>query len=261
METIEKRLEYHELLMIYENTVKVKHYPLPEGYHFEFYKPGDEYEWSKIHVLSGENAKITKSLQHFHDFFGHFKDELPKRCFFITTDTGEKVATATISLLKEKEDGYEAAVDWVAIKKEHQGKHLARPLISRFIELANELGHNKLILHTQTHTWLAAKLYLDFNFIPYKINENIKGWQILKTITNHPKLENIKAIPKNEMYFSTAIKIYDKLKELHGNDFIYEIRHKNGNHSVYVNDYKKYYEYQYYDEDIFRLEKIKEESL
>ena len=65
------------------------------------------------------------------------KDELNKRCFFVVTEINEKIATATISKLIEKEDGYDAAVDWFAITKEHQGKKLAKPMISYFIKIAN----------------------------------------------------------------------------------------------------------------------------
>lgn len=257
MKVMEKRLKYYELLMTYQDTSKYLEYNLPEGYHISFYQEGDEYEWSKIHVYSGEFTSIEKGLKHFHDFFDYFKDELSKRCFFIETDNGEKIATATISLLEEKEGIYEAAVDWVAIKEAYQGKKLAKPLISYLIKLAHELGHNKLILHTQTHTWLAAKLYLDFGFEPYQINESLYGWRILKTITNHEKLKEIEPLLEEEMYSKTAIKIVDELNKIHGEKYVYQIWHKNGRHDVAVFDYKDYFEYQYYlENDKIRLEKV-----
>ena len=135
MKTIEKTLEYYELLMTYEDTSKYIDYKLPEGYHIEFYKPGDEEFWVDIHMKSGEFTSREKGLQHFHVFFDSFIDELDKRCFFIVNDFGKKIATSTISKLVEKEDGYDAAVDWVAISKEYQGKKLAKPMISYFIKL------------------------------------------------------------------------------------------------------------------------------
>ena len=256
MDTIEKTLEYHELLMTYDDTSKYGNYELPIGFHYEFFKPGDEEEWVNIHIESGEFTSYEKGLKHFHDFFDYFKDELSKRCFFIETDSGEKIATATISLLEEKEGIYEAAVDWVAIKEEYQGKKLAKPLISYLIRLANELGHDKLILHTQTHTWLAAKLYLDFGFEPYQINESLFGWRILKTITNHEKLKELEPLLEEEMYSKTAIKIVDELNKIHGDKYVYQIWHKNGRHDVAVFDYKDYFEYLYYlENDKIRLEK------
>ena len=57
------------------------------------------------------------------------------------------------------------------IKKEYQGKKLSKPLISKIINVAHDLGHEKIMLHTQTTTWLAAKLYLDAGFKPLNVEE------------------------------------------------------------------------------------------
>lgn len=255
MNTIEKTLEYHELLMTYSDTNKYSSDILPSGFRYEFYNSGDENKWAEIHIKSGEFMSMKKALDTFHNFYDSFIDELPKRLFFVSTDSGEKVGTATISLLKEKEFGYDAVVDWFAIKKEYQGYHLSKPMINRFIKLANELGHKKLLLHTQTHTWLAAKLYLDLGFEPFHIEDDIKGWQILKTITNHPKLKSVQTISEDEMYFPVAIKVKAELDKIFGIDYEYSIWHKNGRNDVDVNYNGNLYKYKFYDDDKgFRLE-------
>ncbi len=248
MNTLEKTLEYHELLMIYSDTSKYNEDRLPGGFHYTFYKPGDEKEWAIIHMKSGEFMSMEEGLKIFSDFYSSFIDELPKRLFFVVNENGEKVGTATISLLKKKEYGYDAAVDWFAIIKDYQGYHLSKPMINKFIKLANELGHKKLLLHTQTHTWLAAKLYLDLGFEPFHIEEDIKGWQILKTITKHSKLSDINEIPESNMYFDIALKTKVKLDELFGNDYEYSIWHKNGRNDVEVNYNGNLYKYKYYNE-------------
>lgn len=131
-------------------------------------------------------------------------------------------------------------------------------MINKFIKLANELGHKKLLLHTQTHTWLAAKLYLDLGFEPFQVEENMKGWRILKTITNHSKLNYIEAVPENDMYFDIALKTKAKLDELFGENYEYSIWYKNGRHDVEVNYNDILYRYKYYDENSeFRLEEEK----
>lgn len=249
MDTIEKTLEYHELLMTYSDTSKYNNNELPNGFHYEFYKPGDEKDWAMIHIKSGEFMSLEEGLKTFHDFYDSFIDELSKRLFFVVNENGEKVGTATISLLKEKEYGYDAVVDWFAIEKKYQGYHLSKLMINKFIRLSNELGHKKLLLHTQTHTWLAAKLYLDLGFEPFNIEKDIKGWQILKTITNHKKLKNISKISKEDMYFDIALKTKAKLDELFGCNYEYSIWHKNGRHDVEVNYNDKLYKFKYYDEN------------
>lgn len=258
MKTYDNRIKYYELLMKYDDITEYKKYELPSGFHYEFFKPGEEEEWVQIHIESGEFTSVEKGLKHFHDFYDSFIEELPKRCIFIVDDnTNEKVGTATISLLKEPEYGYNGAVDWIAIKKRYQGRKLAKPLISKFMEVANDNGHSKLILHTQTTTWLAAKLYLDYGFEVLNKEEK-EGWSIIKTLTNHSILNEYDTILQEEILDNRNVEIERQLTEMYKTaDFNYSVWYKNGLHNVYVYCNKKTYEYEYFIEnDKIRLEKV-----
>ena len=260
MKTLDNTIKYYELLMKYNNTSEYKQYELPDGFHYEFFKPGDEEDWVNIHIESGEFTSYEKGLKHFHDFYDYFIDELPKRCAFIVDDnTNEKVATATISLLETPEYGYRAAVDWVAIKRPYQGRKLAKPLITKFLEIANNLGHKEIILHTQTTTWLAAKLYLDYGFDILN-EEEIEGWSILKTITNHDKLKDYKS--SENIYDQRNIEIEKQLKEIfQTEDFNYSVWYKNGLHNVYVYVNNTPYEFEYFIEgNTIHLEEVKDKT-
>lgn len=262
MKSLDNTIKYYELLMKYDDLSIFKRYELPEGFHYEFFKPGDEEEWVRIHIESGEFTSIEKGLKHFHDFYDYFIDELDKRCVFIVdSSTLEKVGTATISLLEEKEYGYEAAVDWVAIKRSYQGKGLSKPLISKFMEIARDLGHTSLILHTQTNTWLAAKLYLDYGFEILNTEEKI-GWSILRTLVDHDKLKRYSILSKEDILDMRNVEIERQLKELYGTDnFNYSVWYKNGLHNVYVYFDNMPYEYEYFIEDgLLRLEEVKEKT-
>lgn len=259
MKTYDNTIKYYELLMYYENTSEFKKYSLPEGFHWEYYKPGDEEEWVNIHISSGEFTSIEKGLKHFHDFYDYFIDELSKRCIFIVDDkTNKKVGTVTVSLLEEPEYGYKAAVDWLAIRKDYQGMHLSKPLISKTLELANNLGHDSIILHTQTTTWLAAKLYLDYGFEILNKDEK-EGWNILKTIVDHPKLKEFEVVSKEEIFDSRNVEVEKQLNEIFGIDnFNYSVWYKNGLHNVYVYSNGTPYEYEYFiDDNGLRLEEVK----
>lgn len=259
MKTIDNRIKYYELLMKYDNISNYKKYELPEGYHYEFYKPGDIEEWVMIHIESGEFTSIEQGKQYFHDFYDSFIDELSKRCIFIVDDkTKEKVGTATISKLKENEFEYNAAVDWVAIKKKYQGKHLSKALISKFMEIANNEGHNKLILHTQTTTYLACKIYLDYGFEILNKEEKV-GWSILKTLTNHEKLKDYDLLPQEEIFDKRNIEIERQLTKIYGSEeFNYSVWYKFGLHNVYTYFNGIPHEYIYFIEDNkIRLEEVK----
>ena len=248
MKTLDNTIKYYELLMYYNDTSNYKEYNLPNGYRYEFYKPNDELEWVNIHIESGEFTSIEQGLKYFHDFFDNFIEELPKRCVFIVDElTNEKIATGTISKLKDKEYGYDGAVDWVAIKKTHQGKKLSKPLISKLLEIAKLNNHKEIILHTQTTTWLAAKIYLDYGFEILNKEEKI-GWSILKTLTNHPKLKDYEI--QEDIYDKRNIEIEKQLKELYKTeDFNYTVWYKNNLNKVYTYVNGISHEYDYYTEN------------
>lgn len=244
---MDNTIKYNELLMKYDDISDYKKYELPEGFHYEMFKDGDEIDWVNIHIESGEFTSIDRGLKYFHMFYDSFIEELNKRCIFIVdNDSLEKVGTATVSLLKEKEFGYDAAIDWVAIKKSYQGKGLSKPLISEFMRVANELGHKGLILHTQTTTWLAAKIYLDYGFLVLN-KEEVEGWNILNTLTHHEKLKIFDEMALDEIFDKRNVLIEKKLVELYGTDeFNYEVWYKDGLHNVYTYVNGKSYEYEYF---------------
>ncbi len=262
MKTMDNTIKYYELLMKYDNTDEFKRYQLPEGFHYEFFKPGDEEEWVKIHIESGEFTSYEKGLKHFHDFYDYFIDDLDKRCVFIVdSNTGEKVATATISLLEKEEYGYSAAVDWVAVKRSYQGRKLAKPLITKFMEIARDLGHKGIILHTQTNTCLAAKLYLDYGFEILNKEETM-GWSILRTLVDHENLKDYSILPKEEIIDMRNVEIERQLREMYGTDeFNYSVWYKNGLHNVYTYFNNTPYEYEYFIENgILRLEEVENKT-
>ena len=246
MKSLDNKIKYYELLMKYDDTSHHSHYDLPEKYHYEMFKSGDELAWVNIHIKSGEFTSIEQGLEWFHMFYDNFIDELDKRCIFIVDNaTNEKIGTATVSLLKEKQCDYDAAIDWVAIIKEYQGKGLAKPLITKFLELAHSLGHKGVILHTQTNTWLAAKLYLDLGFDVLNTTET-EGWGILKTLTNHDKLSRYKSIEEKDLYDKTNTIIEKKLINMYQTEnFNYAVWTKNWQHAVYTYLNNKHYEYEY----------------
>ena len=58
------------------------------------------------------------------------------------------------------------------------------------LKIMKELGYTHAKIPTQTTTWLACRIYLDFGFVPIAQNavNSRDGWRIIKTLTNHPAL-------------------------------------------------------------------------
>ena len=243
---IEKTLEYHELLMI-RDLNNIENYNLPKGFKFVFWdNDACLQDWINIHIETGEFNSVDKeALPIFKCFYSGFYEELPLRCIFIENNKGEKIATATIT--PANEFGFKCVIDWFAISPKAQGFKLSKPLLSKVLITAKKMGYKKILLHTQTNTWLAAKIYLDCGFKPYKTKSD-KGWNILKTITNHCKLEKFKSLSYDEMYDNLMVKIENELNKNHKN-YNFSVWYINNRNDIYVREDNNFYEYKYFIEN------------
>ena len=217
----DSRLKYYEIFLERKDAENIPQFPLPEGYRFVFYQDGDKADWIEIEKSAKEFRTFEEGEQAWAKYYGGYESELYDRMFFIETLEGEKVATATAYYTyqheacppekscgtDEQEKGTEIAsgtgwLHWVAVKRTYQGKGLAKPLISRALRRLAELGHAPVRIPTQTTTWVAVKIYLDFGFTP--VPENVlhsrEGYRILRTLTNHPALEAFEPVPFEKIW-------------------------------------------------------------
>ncbi len=228
MNTIDRTLKYVDLYLANNNLDNIKEYPLPDGYKFVLFKDGDEKAWVEIEMSSGEFLTFDEGMEAFKHYYGNYYEKLKKLCIFIETEKGEKVATSTAFYLETPINDITGNVHWVSIKKDYQGKHLSKPLISETLKQMRRLGHKKTLLHTQTHTWLAVKVYLDMGFEPYELEKYYLGWQIIKKLTNHKKLQNVMDIKLDEMYNCLYVQAYEFLKSKFDEPFVYKVWDEKG---------------------------------
>ena len=228
MNTIDRTLKYVDLYLVNNDLDTIKEYKLPDGYRFVLFNDGDELDWVNIEMSSREFLTFEEGMDAFNNYYGNYYDDLKKCCLFIENEQGEKIATSTAFYLEKLLDDITGNVHWVSIKKEYQGKHLSKPLISETLKLMRRLGHKKTLLHTQTHTWLAVKVYLDMGFEPYKMEEHYLGWQIIKKLTNHEKLSSVDDIEISDMYNPLYVQTYNFLKSKFNEPFVYKVWDEKG---------------------------------
>ena len=244
MNSINRTLKYVDLYLVHNNLDNIIDYKLPDGYNFVYFNNGDEKSWIEIEMSAGEFLSFEEGMEAFNFYYGNHYEELKKLCIFIENENGDKIATSTAFYLDKPENDITGNVHWVSVKKEYQGKHLSKPLISETLKQMRSLGHKKTLLHTQTHTWLAVKVYMDMGFEPYKMEESYLGWQIMKKLTNHKKLKNVADIEQKDMYNSLYIQAYDFLKQHFQKPFVYKVWEEKGS-IIGVNDGKNVYKYNY----------------
>ena len=196
------RIRYYELLLQRTDLENLPIYPLPEGYRFVFYKPGDRDAWIDIERSAKEFDSYGQGLDAWARYYEDKEDELPDRMVFIEDHQGEKVATATAFYDVTGRDTSGAGwLHWVAVKRSYQGKGLSKPLIRHTLEVMKAHGYTHAKIPTQTTTWLACKIYMDFGFVPIPQNavNSRDGWRIIKALTDHPALSDLSAAPIDEI--------------------------------------------------------------
>lgn len=199
----DKRIRYYKLLLK-RKLDDIAEYPLPAGYHFEFYKDDDRDTWIEIEKSAKEFSSYEEGLNAWNRYYLGREKELYNRMVFIVNDVGEKVATATAFYdINERDNS--AWLHWVAVKKKYQGKGLSKPLITYILKIMKSLGYTQVKIPTQTNTWLAVKIYLDLGFtpIPENVVSSYDGWCIIKTLTKHKSLADFGKAAMNEILTET----------------------------------------------------------
>ena len=181
-------MEYIHVKMIRNNLDNLLDYPIPDGYFIRNLKKGDEYRWAEIETAAGEFKDIEFALNRFEKEFGQYLDEMEKRCYFIDTDKGRSIGTATAWYNKDFRDGKYGRLHWVGIHKDFQGKKLGKPLVSAVMKNMAQF-HNKTYLTTQTISIVAIKIYLDFGYEPLLTSNNCqRAWHLIAKELNHAEL-------------------------------------------------------------------------
>lgn len=251
MNTIDRNLKYVDLYLVNNDLDNIPDYKLPDGYRFVFFNNGDEKDWVEIEASAGEFLSFEEGMEAFNHYYKNHYEGLKKMCIFIENEKGEKVATSTAFYLENRVDDITGNVHWVSVKKEYQGQHLSKSLICETLKQMRRLGHKKTLLHTQTHTWLAVKIYLDMGFVPYKMNDYYLGWQIIKKLTNHKKLIDVTDIKEEDMYNSLYVQAYEFLKSNFNEPFVYKVWDEKGS-IIGINDNGQvhYYKYSFVNEKL-----------
>ena len=74
------------------------------------------------------------------------------------------------------------------IAPDRQGRGLAKPLVAAAMQ-ALKVRHGRAYLTTQTTSYKAVRIYLDFGFQPYLVDDSdARGWAILADILGEPSL-------------------------------------------------------------------------
>lgn len=197
----DSRIRYYELLLE-RDLDGIPQLPLPDGYRFVFFQPGDRDTWIDIEKSAREFTSYEQGLDAWNRYYAANENSLRNRMVFIENAAGEKVATATAYYdITGRDQSGSGWLHWVAVRREYQGRGLSKPLISYVLGVMRGLGYTHGKIPTQTTTWLACKVYLDFGFLPLPQNavHSRDGWRIIRTLTGHAALADFDLAAMDEM--------------------------------------------------------------
>ncbi len=153
----------------------------PDGYFVRSFEPGDQAVWARIEAAVDGFSTEAAASAHFQQEFGEELDRLPGRLLFLEHDGAGPIGMTTAW------DGTFAGVrqgriHWVAIVPDHQGRGLAKPLLSAAMQRI-AADFDRAYLTTETTSWRGINLYLGFGFEPV-IDTALdrEGWAIVEEI-------------------------------------------------------------------------------
>lgn len=150
--------------MIRGNLEGIPQHTLPGGYSFRWYRHGDREVWVRIHELAERYTPTTAEV--YDAQFEKNEIELARRQAFLLDANGNEIGTATAWFHDDYHGQQWGRIHWVAIVPEHQGKGLARPLLTTVCNRLVELDHKRAYLVTGTVRLPAINLYLSYGFEP-----------------------------------------------------------------------------------------------
>lgn len=174
-------MERIKLQMIRRTSAHIPGHELPEGYRFRMFRNGDQKLWANIETRVDEFKTEEDALERFGREFDDHIHKMAERCLFIETGEGEAIGTTTAWCGDLKGDGnIRGRIHWVGIVPEYQGRGLSKPMLSKAMEiLAGE--HDEFYLTSQTTSWQAINMYLNFGFEPVRMDENYDAaWAMLE---------------------------------------------------------------------------------
>jgi len=178
-------IKYYKVRMIHDDIRRINtDISLPHGYYFRNFMDGDQEIWAHIETTAGEFSSIDKALKRFTDEFTGFESELRSRCFFLCDSNDRTIGTSMGWYGEDLNGEIIGRLHWIAIHPDYQGKKLGKPLVAMAIKRMQQ-SHTKAYLTSQTTSWKAINMYLDFGFKPFYFSHDCKkAWELLANKLN-----------------------------------------------------------------------------
>ncbi len=182
-------VDNQRVLMVRDNLQEIPDCPLPNGFTFRWYLPGDEPAWLRIQQAADVYNHFTQHT--FAAEFGPDLSVLAERQCYLLEPGGRAVGTVTAWHNDRMEgEGY-ARLHWMAVTPDCQGLGLGKALMSVICQQMRTLGYQRAYLSTGVARLPAIGLYLSFGFVPLIRNEqDAARWAGVSDTLRLPRLKS-----------------------------------------------------------------------
>ncbi|MFK4997887.1 GNAT family N-acetyltransferase [Bacillus sp. N9] len=176
--------------MVRKNLLNIPQFSLPEGFTIRLFRKGDEGHWARIETSVDEFKTEEAALERFNKEFGPYIDNMSMRCLFIENEHEEPIATTTAWYGDiNGDDKISGRIHWVAVVPEYQGRKLSKPLLSAAMNILAD-HHSKAYLTSQTTSYQAINMYLNYGFEPYLTTPTCyEAWSLLEDVLDRQILD------------------------------------------------------------------------
>lgn len=172
-------VEHIEFVMVRDDLDAIPDAELPNGFRLRTFATGDEGAWAEIEMRAGEFTTIDRGLTHFAGEFGPHVDELRERMLFLEAEFDGPIGT-TAAWYGEHAGRELGRIHWVAVTPSYQGRGLSKPMLAEAMRILAR-HHQAAYLTTQTTSWRAVGLYLQFGFRPLlDTTDAERAWAIVE---------------------------------------------------------------------------------
>ncbi len=182
-------LDNAPVVMVRPHLNDIPEVAFPDGYGIRAMRANEGGLWEDIQRDAEPFFTVEPGL--FEREFGNDPSAIGRRCYLIVGPDGCAVGTISAWYSRDFKGQDWGRVHWVATRRAHQGKGLAKAGLSFTLrQLAR--WHARAMLDTSTGRVGAIKLYLDFGFVP-DLDQPFarEAWAALRQRLDHPALRDL----------------------------------------------------------------------
>ena len=160
---LDRTIPYCNIIMRCDRVLPME-IKLPAGYTIRTWQPGDENAWADMEFAVGDFPTQAEAKARFEQVYLADPARAAQRAFFLIAPD-QTIAGSVIAWESMRQSIAVPTIDWLIVRKEHQGKGLGRALCQTALRFHRRIDNSKPVyLHTQPWSWKAVLLYISLGF-------------------------------------------------------------------------------------------------